>query len=185
VTPQRQRHTHAAAFVALVVASVLVAGACGGSNKVGSDKLKNFKSEGGQGALGGATTTVAPVTTAAPARTTAPPTTAKTTATTKAPTTTAAPATTTPASITVKIQGDSQGNAFEPSNTRVFQNATVRFQNVDSVAHQVKARNGEFSSPNLPPGGTWDFKATLPPAQYEYTDSARPYAVGYLEVLAR
>jgi plastocyanin len=67
----------------------------------------------------------------------------------------------------------------------VFQNSTVRFQNVDSGPHQVKARNGEFASPSIPAGGTWDFKATLPPGQYEYTDSARPYAVGYVEVLAR
>ena len=178
------------AFAALVIAacSLLLLAACGDDSKVGSDKLKNFESQGGQGALGGTTTTVKPAGTTAP-QNTAPATTAKpaaTTTTAKPVTTTTAPTATTAApSIVVKIQGDGQGNAFEPSNTRAYQGSTVRFQNVDSAAHQVKARKGEFESPNIPAGGTWDFKLTLAPGTYEFTDSVRPYAVGYLEVLAR
>lgn len=166
----------------LLAMSALVLVGCGEDNKVGSDKLRDFESQGGEGALGGTTTTAKP----AVADTTTPPqTTAKPTATTAKATATTAPATTVAPSITVKIQGDGQGNAFEPSNTRAFRNSIIRFQNVDSAAHEVKARNGEFASPSIPPGGVWDYKITIAPGNYEYTDLSRPYAVGYLEVLAR
>jgi len=174
------RHTIAALFVS----AGAVLAACSSDTEVGSETVTGFESESGEGALGGLTTTVPPSTTALLA-TTSPPTTAAAKATTTAPPQTTAPPTTVAVSITVKIQGDGQGNAFEPSNTRVFQNSTVRFHNVDSAAHQVRARNGAFQSPSIPPGGTWDFKATIAPGNYEFTDIARPYAVGYLEVLAR
>lgn len=181
---------HRLVAVMAAVSTLLLFAACGDDSKVGSDKLKDFESKGGSGALGGTTTTVKPTGTTAAPQATAPPTTPKpaavTTTTARAVATTAAPTpTTAPAGIVVKIQGDSQGNAFEPSNTRAYQNTTIRFQNVDSAPHQVKARKGEFESPSLPPGGTWDFKLTLAPGTYEFTDAARPYAVGYLEVLAR
>jgi plastocyanin/predicted small secreted protein len=182
----RRTTTVLAAF--LLIASFVLA-ACGDDTKVGSDNLKDFKSESGSGALGGATTTVAPVeTTAAPAVTAAPVTTAKpapVTTAKPAPTTTAPTATTVAASIVVKVQGDAQGNAFEPSNTRVYGGSVVRFENTDSAAHQVRARNGEFQSPSIAPGGTWDFKVNLGPGNYEFTDATRPYAVGYLEVVAQ
>ena len=176
-------------LVLLALLSLGVA-ACGEDSKVGSDKLKNFESQEGDGALGATTTTAAPAeaaTTAPPAAapTTAPPTTAPPT-TKPAPTTTAPPVATTAApSIIVKIQGDGQGNAFEPSNVRAYANSTIRFENVDSAAHQIRSRNGEFQSPSLAPGAVWDFKVNVAPGNYEYTDTARPYAVGYLEVLAR
>lgn len=183
------RHRLVAALA--VLSAFLLLAACGDDSKVGSDKLKDFESKGGSGALGGTTSTVKPTgTTVAAPQATAPPTTPKpaavTTTTARAVATTTAPTPTTAAAgIVVKIQGDNQGNAFEPSNTRAYQNTTIRFQNVDSAPHQVKARKGEFESPSIPPGGTWDFRLTLPPGTYEYTDAARPYAVGYLEVLAR
>ena len=177
-------------LIALVLTalSLTTLAACSDDSKVGSDKLKDFESQSGDGALGATTsttaapgeTTVAPAVTAAP--TTAPPTTKPPVATTAA---TAPPTTATPVAITVKIQGDGQGNAFEPSNTRAYANSTIRFENVDSAPHQVKARNGEFASPNLAPGEKWDFKLSIAPGTYEYTDAARPYAVAYLEVLAR
>ena len=172
----------------LVTTLLALLAACGEDSKVGSDKLKNFESQQGDGALGATTTTAAPettTTTAAPAATTAPPK-ATTTTAKPAPTTTAAPTPTTAApSIVVKIQGDGQGNAFEPSNVRAYANSTIRFENVDTAAHQLRGRNGEFQTPSIAPGSSYDFKATLAPGNYEYTDTARPYAVGYLEVLAR
>jgi plastocyanin len=175
-------------LVLAAASAVLAFGACNKDSNVGSDKLKNFESQGGDGALGGTTTTAAPTATTAAPQATAKPaaTTTPKAATTQPPVqTTAAPPTTAAASITIKIQGDGQGNAFEPSNTRAYANSTIRFQNVDSGPHQVRSRNGEFQSPNLSSGQSWDFKINLAPGTYEYTDSARPYAVGYLEVLAR
>jgi plastocyanin len=185
------RHTtRRTTALAAVLLSLALLAACGKDTKVGSDDLTDFKSEGGAGALGGETTTVpAAETTVAPAVTAAPQTTAKpapTTTAKPAPTTTAAPtATTVQASIVVKVQGDTQGNAFEPSTTQVYQGSIVRFENTDSAAHQVRARNGEFQSPSIAPGGTWDFKVNLGPGTYEFTDATRPYAVGYLEVVAQ
>lgn len=184
------RRTLRLAGTALVLTAVLIGGACGKDTKVGSDDLTNFQSEGGPGALGGATTTEAPAaveTTAAPAAapTTAPKAAPTTTAKPAPTTTAAAPPTTAPVSIVVKIQGDAQGNAFEPSNSRVFSGSIIRFQNVDGAAHQIRARNGEFQSPSLAPNATWDYKVTLGPGTYEYTDATRPYAVGYIEVVAR
>jgi hypothetical protein len=67
----------------------------------------------------------------------------------------------------------------------VFQGSIIRFQNVDGAAHQIRARNGEFQSPSLDPNASWDFKVNLAPGNYEYTDNTRPYAVGYIEVVAR
>jgi plastocyanin len=175
-------------LVILVTTVLALLAACGEDSKVGSDKLKNFESQSGDGALGATTTTAAPETTTTAAAA-APTTTAKpapTTTAKPAPTTTAAPTpTTTQVSIVVKIQGDGQGNAFEPSNVRVYANSTIRFENVDSAAHQVRGRNGEFQSPSIAPGSSYDFKVTIAPGNYEYTDTARPYAVGYLEVLPR
>ena len=178
-------------FALLTSVLALLVAACGEDSKVGSEKLENFESQSGDGALGATTTTVAPetTTTAAAAATTAPPPPPKATTTTTAkpaPTTTAAPTPTTAAvSIIVKIQGDGQGNAFEPSNVRAYTGSTIRFENVDTAAHQVRSRNGEFQSPSIAPGSSFDYKVTLAPGNYEYTDTSRPYAVGYLEVLAR
>lgn len=181
-------HRTSRRLATVLLAGSLVFAACGGDTEVGSEDLTDFESEGGPGALGGETTTVPPATpdtTAAPAAT-APPTTAAPATTAKpAPATTAAPPTTAAASIVVRIQGDGQGNAFDPSNTRVYAGSIVRFENVDSAPHQIRARNGEFQSPSLDAGAVWDFKANLAPGTYEFTDSTRPYAVGYLEVVAR
>lgn len=171
------RRSTAVRAVAVVFALVTVA-ACSEDTKVGSEALTEFE-EQAQERLGDVTTTTAQAAT----ETTAPVTTAVqeavTTSTAAAPSTTQAAA----PSITVKIQGDAQGNAFEPSNQRVYVGSKVKFLNTDTVAHTVTARRGEWASPSIPPGGEWVYEANAV-GLYEYTDE-RPYAVGYLEVLAR
>ncbi len=159
----------------VVVIGFLVAlPACGNSNKVGSKSLSEFKDQGGEGALGNTTSTKPAPTTVAVA-TTATPTTRP------VPTTAAAKP-----SIEIKIQGDTQGNAFDPSNARVFVGSIVRWTNRDTIPHSVQGRKKEFDSGPIAPGKSWDYTATRI-GSFEYTDvvANRTYAIGYLEVLAR
>ena len=60
--------------------------------------------------------------------------------------------------------------------------STVRWQNNDSVPRSVEDSGGAFRSPSIPPGGTWDYKASTP-GKYSYSDGTRPYAVGELNVI--
>ena len=177
-------------LIALLLASALFA-ACGGDNKVGDDKLLDFKEEA-QGRLGATTTTVPVETTVAPSgsggkaglgATTAPPTTA-------APTTTAAPVVTTTterkvATFEIAINGDNAGTTqFDPSSSRVFAGTLVKFTNKDAEPRSVEADDGSFQSPSIAPGESWTYNATKT-GTFNFHDGTRPYAVGRLEVLAR
>lgn len=184
-----RRHT----IAALLLVASLVLAACGGDNKVGDEKILDFK-EQTQQRLGETTTTAAPTeTTAAPVAapggkaglgaTTVPPTTA-------APATTAAPVTTTTterkqAVFEIRINGDSAGAAqFDPSAARVFVGTQVRFTNADVEPRSVEADNGTFQSPSIAPGDSWTYNATTA-GRFNYHDGTRPYAVASLEVLPR
>ena len=174
-----------------VLVALVVLGACGGDNKVGNEKILDFKEET-QGRLGATTTTIAPVETTVAAAgggkaglgapTTAPPTTA-------APVTTAAPTTTTTerkqAVFEIGINGDNAGTTqFDPSASRVFVGTLVRFTNNDAVPRSVEADNGAFQSPSIAPGESWTYNANTA-GKFNFHDGTRPYAVGSIEVLAR
>lgn len=177
-------------FAALAIASIVLS-ACGGDNKVGDDKILDFKEEA-QGRLGATTTTAPPVeTTAVPAAggkagiggavSTAPPTTA-------APVT-APPETTTTerkqAVFEVVINGDNAGaTQFDPSASRVYAGTLVRFVNRDTEPRSVEADDGAFQSPPIAPGDSWTYNANTP-GRFNFHDGTRPYAVGSLEVLSR
>ena len=155
---------------------------CGSSNAVGSGVNLHGSGGGGNLSLGSTTTTGATgggagasSTTAAPTPSTAPPTTAAhVTATTAAP-----------AAYVIHINGDSSGQpAFAPTNVAVYQGTTVEWINSDSKAHSVVSTDGSFSSPSIPPGGSWSWVANTT-GRHDYADGTRPYATGTVEVAPR
>jgi plastocyanin len=173
-------------LLVLAVASVVLA-ACGGSNKVGSEKILDFKEEA-QGRLGTTTTTAAPQETAPPA--------GGGKAGVGGATTTAVPATTIPKPTTttterkqttfeIAIRGDNTGaTQFDPSASRVFAGTLVKFVNKDTEPRSVESDTNAFQSPSIPPGGSWTYDAKTA-GKFNFHDGTRPYATGSLEVLAR
>lgn len=178
-------------ILAVVALAALVG--CGGGDKVGDESLLNFE-EQVQPRLGETTTTVAAP--AAPTTVTTqgsqPGDTPKTTATTATnkPTGTTQPtattATTAPkpqvATLEILIQSDNDPAPIDPQYARVFVNSIVRWVNKDSVARSVVAVSGQFRSPSIPPGGTFEYKATTA-GLFDYGDGTRPYVNATLEVL--
>lgn len=67
-----------------------------------------------------------------------------------------------------------KGNQFDPADLTVSLGTTVTWSNADSVAHNVKASGGAFSSGNMDPGtnfgytfnatGTFDYACTIHPS---------------------
>jgi plastocyanin len=162
--------------IAAFAATVAVP-ACGSDTKVGSEEVTDFEDQA-QKRLGETTTTKKKTTTTVNGA-------SGTTATTATQVTQQTTSTTSQSAIaTVTIQGDLQGDAFKPRVQPVYVGGIVKWINRDTKSHVVKARRGEFKSPPIPPGGSWEYTVTLSPGEYEYTDD-RPYAVGYLQVIAR
>ena len=161
--------------LAVALAAGLVAVACGSDTKVGSEELTEFEENAGE-RLGQTTTTKKKTTTTQGA---------SNTSSTVTQATQQATSTTSRAVIaTITIQGDLQGDAFKPRVQPVYVGGVVEWVNRDTKPHRIKARRAEFASPEIPPGGSWEYTVDLPPGEYEYTDD-RPYAVGYLQVVAR
>jgi plastocyanin len=162
---------------ALIVVSIVVAAvtaACSSNTSVGQNlKTKNIGKQQSTARLGEENT---PAPTRAPARA-APKPTART----------AAPQPSKPAqpsvAATVKIESDSAagGSQFDPRTTRVSRGSIVRWVNTDKVARSVAADSNAFTSPPIPPGGHWDYTASVA-GSFNYHDGTRPYAVGTLEV---
>jgi plastocyanin len=180
-------------FLLVALATVGLA-ACGEENRVGDESLLNFR-EQAQQRLGETTTTTAPPTTT----TTAPPAgaaggsnqntprpTVATTATTRPARTPSAVATTTAPRqqqvATLEIAINTDAPFLQPEYARVFVGSIVRWVNRDSVPRAVKADTGQFVSPMIPPGGSFDYKA-ITVGLFDYADDTRPYAKAVLEVL--
>lgn len=151
----------------VLFAAVALLGACGGDKGVGTG-LDNVDGQGGEGAIGQATTTtVAAVTTIAA------------TATTKGatPTTVATPA------VIFTINPDSAAGKhsiepLQPPPVRI--NQLIRFTNVGADSPVIELTlNGAVAatSPVLGPNANFDTKLTRP-GVYEVTDKSRPYATG-------
>ncbi|MEA3075488.1 MAG: hypothetical protein QOF60_396 [Actinomycetota bacterium] len=167
---------------------VLLTAACGDKSKVGNDKLLNFKDQANN-RLGVTTTTAAPAptTTAAGgtkagvgAATTQKPTTTTAMAAVASTTTTARPAPVTE----IAINSDAGPSQFEPAQAAAYVGGIFRWTNKDTVARSVEADDGSFTSPALPPGGTFELKAQKV-GTVNYHDGTRPYAVGAIQVIAR
>ena len=186
--------------VVLVVAAVAFVGAgCGSDNKVGDESLLNFKEQANERLGETTTTTAAPTTTTAAKATT---TTAKagakagvggaaTTSTAKGGTAPTAPiqTTTTQPAQTVReiyIYGDSDAghDALEPLTQTAYTGSIIRWINKDKVPRSVRADSGQFASPMIAPGASWDYAARTA-GEFDYSDDTRPYVTGKLVVSNR
>lgn len=76
---------------------------------------------------------------------------------------------------------------FYPPAANIYQGTIVVFTNKDSQPRSVVSDSGDpasFSSPMIPPGGTWQYK-TSALGTFNYHDGTRPYAIAYFKVVAR
>jgi plastocyanin len=159
-----------------IAAALALSGACSNSTKVGSGLHVNDATPTSACRLGECTTTTTPPTSA--------PRAVATTQTTARPvTTTTRPVTTTTRSVVyvVKIYPDSAGQQFQPRVATFKAGTVVRWTNTDSVPRSVEGDNGEFTSPSLAPGASFEWTPRAA-GTINYHDGTRPYAVGTLDV---
>jgi hypothetical protein len=180
-------------MILLLAGLALVTSAgCGSDNKVGDQSLLDFK-EQAQNRLGETTTTTAAATTST-AKGVVTPTTkpkaaagaAATSTTVKAATAAGQPtATTVPANVqTVReiyIYGDDAAQPLDPQIQTAYAGSIIRWINKDTVDRQVRADSGQFASPVIKPGGSWDYTAGTV-GTFAYGDDTRPYVKGELRV---
>jgi len=155
--------------IASAFALVAVLGACSSDEKVGDESSLAFDQE--QADQFGATTST---TEAGVTETTAP----------AESTTTAAPNTTLPPEqqeVTIDVSINDQSPYFDPGLVQVRVGSKIRFTNKGASDHSVTSDTGLFDSGPIPPGGAWIYDATTP-GSFNYSDSARPFAVGTIEV---
>jgi plastocyanin len=176
----------------LALVATFGSAACGSDNKVGDKALLDFKDQA-QTRLGETTTTTAAATTTtAPAAVTtatkpkAGSGAAATTTTAKAGTVaTATTATTTPVAVqTVReiyIYGDDEAQPLDPQVQTAYTGSIIRWINKDSVPRAVRADSGQFASPMIQPGASWDYTAATV-GNFAYGDDTRPYVQGELRV---
>src|SRR5687767_13690123 len=178
----------------LALVAIFGSAACSSDNKVGDKALLDFKDQA-QTRLGETTTTTAaPTTTTAKGAVT---TTTKpksgaaagavaTTTTVKARTAQGAPtATTTPVDVQsireIHIYGDDAELALDPQIQTAYTGSVIRWVNKDSVPRAVRADSGQFASPMIQPGASWDYTAATV-GTFAYADDTRPYVKGELRV---
>jgi len=82
----------------------------------------------------------------------------------------------------VAFQINSAG--YNPYYIRVYKGGSMKATNQDSVARTVTADRGEFDSGKIQPGSDWIFQANTV-GKFNFHDDTRPYVVGTLEVLSR
>ena len=179
------------AILIVAVLALFTGAACKSDNKVGNKSLLDFKDQA-QNRLGETTTTTAPATT----------TTAKgvVTSTTKAtvkagsPTTTTARAGTASTATTattapkttqavreIDIYDDDAAAPLDPQIQTAYVGSVIRWVNKGKTARVIKADSGQFASPSIAPGGSWDYAAGTA-GIFAYSDDTRPYVHGELRV---
>lgn len=179
-------------FAVLMLALVaVVSGACGSDNKVGDESLLDFK-EQAQNRLGETTTTTAAATTTTAAAQAASTTTTKpkagagaaaSTSTTARAGGVVTTATTVPAQTVreIFIFGDDAELALDPQIQTAYTGSIIRWTNKDKVERSVRADSGQFASPPIKPGASWDYVAGTV-GTFAYGDDTRPYVKGELRV---
>ncbi len=175
----------------LAVLALTTSAACGSDNKVGDKSLLDFKEQANNRLGETTTTTAAPTTTTAKSAvtTTTKPGTkggAATTTTVKAGTVaTVTTATTAPvATQTIReifIYGDDAAQPIDPQIQTAYVGSIIRWINKDTVERSVRADSGQFASPAIKPGGSWDYTAGTV-GTFAYADDTRPYVKGELRV---
>ena len=185
-------------MILLLAAVALVGSACGSDNKVGDESLLNFKEQANDRLGETTTTTAAPTTTtvAGKATTTTTKPGAKagvgsTTTTAKGSTAPTAPVQTTTTQLAqtvreIHIYGDSDPghDALEPLTQTAYTGSIIRWINNDTVPRSVRAASGQFASPMIAPGASWDYAARTA-GEFDYSDDTRPYVTGKLVVSNR
>lgn len=177
----------------LAVLALATSAACGSDNKVGDQSLLNFKEQAGNRLGETTTTTAAPTTTTAKAAAT---TTTKPKAGAGAASTTtttirsataagAATATTVPGAVQtireIDIYGDDAAAPLDPQIQTAYVGSVIRWVNKDTVERSVRADSGQFASPMIKPGASWDYTAGTV-GTFAYSDDTRPYVKGELRV---
>jgi hypothetical protein len=183
--------TRRAIVLLLAGLALVTSAACGSDNKVGDKSLLNFK-EQANNRLGETTTTTAAATTTTAGGVVSPTTKPKagaggaTSTTAKAGTAgTVTTATTVPANLqTVReiyIYGDDAAQPLDPQIQTAYTGSVIRWINKDTVDRQVRADSGQFASPVIKPGASWDYTANTV-GSFAYGDDTRPYVKGELRV---
>ena len=180
-----------AMILVLAGLALVTSAACGSDNKVGDESLLNFKEQANERLGETTTTTAAPTTTTVKAATTTTKPGAKAggvvTTTTAKPGTgaTATTATTAPVNVqTIReifIQGDDAELALDPQIQTAYTGSIIRWINKDTVPRSVRADSGQFASPSIAPGASWDYTANTV-GTFAYGDDTRPYVKGELRV---
>jgi plastocyanin len=172
--------------------ALVTSAACGSDNKVGDQSLLNFK-EQANNRLGETTTTTAAATTTTAMGVVTPTTKPKAGAGSGATNTTvkggtAAPvttATTAPANVQtireIYIYGDDAAQPIDPQIQTAYVGSIIRWINKDTVERSVRADSGQFASPVIKPGASWDYTAGTV-GTFAYGDDTRPYVKGELRV---
>jgi plastocyanin len=70
---------------------------------------------------------------------------------------------------------------FSPRNYTLKVGQPITFRNASSVAHTVTARDGSFTSGDIPTGQTWTFTPTTP-GKYSYYCAYHAYMTGVITV---
>ena len=178
------------AMVLLLAGLALVtSAACGSDNKVGDQSLLNFKEQANNRLGETTTTTAAPTTTTAMGvvtTTTKPKAAGATSTTIKAATAAGATAATTaPAAVQtireVYLYGDDAAQPLDPQIQTAYVGSIIRWINKDTVERSVRADSGQFASPVIKPGASWDYTAGTV-GTFAYGDDTRPYVKGELRV---
>ena len=108
---------------------------------------------------------------------------AATSTTSKAATQTTA--TTAPANVQtireISIYGDDAAQPLDPQIQTAYAGSIIRWINRDTVERSVRADSGQFASPMIKPGGSWDYTAGTV-GTFAYGDDTRPYVKGELRV---
>jgi plastocyanin len=182
--------TRRAMILLLAGLALVTSAACGSDNKVGDESLLNFKEQAGN-RLGETTTTTAAATTTTAqgvvTTTTKPKAgTAATSTTAKAGTAaTVTTATTAPAAVQtireIYIYGDDAAQPLDPQIQTAYVGSIIRWINKDTVERAVRADSGQFASPKIKPGASWDYTAGTV-GTFAYGDDTRPYVKGELRV---
>ena len=178
----------------LAVAALLASTACGSDNKVGNESLLDFKDQANARLGETTTTTAAPTATTAKAAATSttrpgakPAGSPSATATTAQKGGAAAPTPVTAAAGPVQtirevfIFGDDAEVALDPQIQTAYTGSTIRWINKDKVPRSVRADSGQFASPTIAPGASWDYTANTV-GTFAYGDDTRPYVKGELRV---
>jgi cell wall-associated NlpC family hydrolase len=180
----------------VAVLALLASAACKSDNKVGNKSLLDFKDQA-QNRLGETTTTAAAASTttakggvtSTTKATVKPGAAASTTTTARAGTaSTATTATTAPKATTqtvreIDIYDDNEPghDALEPQIQTAYVGSVIRWVNKGKTARVVKADSGQFASPSIAPGASWDYTAGTV-GIFAYSDDTRPYVTGELRV---